>query len=461
MRRNKISTKILGVAVGIAVSTLLVSGLVGFSLIRDAVETQAFAKLTAVREMKAQQIEDYFGFIRRQILTLSEDRMIIDATREFRAAFDGFEQESGAAAEDSEADFSQLRDYYRNEFLPRLNANLDEHAELSTFWPTGSAILALQDLYIASNPNPTGEKHLLSAADDGSDYSRVHQKYHPIIRDYLEEFGYYDIFLVDPETGHIVYSVFKEVDFGTSLLTGPYAETNVGDVFKAASKADDKDFIELADFAPYHPSYNGQASFIASPVFDEGGERLGVLVFQMPVDRINDVMTNKQAWQDVGLGESGETYLVGEDFSLRSQSRFLIEDRANYLEAIRQSGVPSSTVERIANLDNAIGLQPVDTLGSRAAIDRGETGTMTFPDYRDVTVLSAFRPLQLEGLNWAIMSDIDEAEAFKVFSDLRDRMLLVGSVLLALSIYLAYYASLSLTRPLRSLDEAARKLTAG
>ena len=189
MRRHKISTKILGVAVGIAISTLLVSGLVGFSLIRDAVETQAFEKLTAVREMKAQQIEDYFGFIRRQILTLSEDRMIIDATREFRAAFDSFEEGVGSSAQDPEADFSRLRDYYTDEFLPRLNANLDERAELSTFWPTGSAILALQDLYIASNPNPTGEKHLLSAADDDSDYSRAHQKYHPIIRDYLEKFG--------------------------------------------------------------------------------------------------------------------------------------------------------------------------------------------------------------------------------------------------------------------------------
>ena len=96
MGRHKISTKILGVAVGIAVSTLLVSGLVGFSMTRDAVETQAFEKLTAVREMKAQQIEDYFGFIRRQILTLSEDRMVIDAMREFRAAFDSFEEEFGS-----------------------------------------------------------------------------------------------------------------------------------------------------------------------------------------------------------------------------------------------------------------------------------------------------------------------------------------------------------------------------
>jgi methyl-accepting chemotaxis protein len=43
------------------------------------------------------------------------------------------------------------------------------------------------------------------------------------VRNYLEKFGYYDIFLVDPETGDIVYSVFKELDYSTSLIDGPYA----------------------------------------------------------------------------------------------------------------------------------------------------------------------------------------------------------------------------------------------
>jgi hypothetical protein len=48
-------------------------------------------------------------------------------------------------------------------------------------------------------------------------YSKAHKIYHPLIRSYLEKFKYYDIFLVDHETGNIVYSVYKEVDFGTSL----------------------------------------------------------------------------------------------------------------------------------------------------------------------------------------------------------------------------------------------------
>ena len=166
-RHFRISTKILSIAVGIAALTLLVNAFVGFSITRSALERQAFDKLSAAREMKAQQIEDYFGFIRSQVLTLSKDRMIITAMREFRDAFNNFEQE--AAAQNAENDSSRLRDYYTSEFLRRLNDNLDDPAAVSAYWPLDPAISALQDRYIASNPNPTGKKHLLSAAEDGSD----------------------------------------------------------------------------------------------------------------------------------------------------------------------------------------------------------------------------------------------------------------------------------------------------
>ncbi|WP_156493340.1 hypothetical protein [Oleiphilus sp. HI0125] len=49
----------------------------------------------------------------------------------------------------------------------------------------------------------------------------------------------------------------------------------------------------IDDFAPYPPSYEDPAAFIASPIFD-ARELLGVLIFQMPIDRINAIMTHDQ-----------------------------------------------------------------------------------------------------------------------------------------------------------------------
>jgi methyl-accepting chemotaxis protein len=425
---------------------------------KSALEKQAFAKLTAVREMKASHVEAYFQNIRRQVLTFSEDRMVIDAMRNFREAFQSLDSELNLDQVLSEGDL-QLKLYYQNEFLPRLNRNLGRDAVLADFWPDSEAARALQYFYIAKNPFDVGEKHQLDRSKAPTSYSDIHDIYHPIIRSYLEKFGYYDIFLVDPENGHIVYSVFKEVDFGTSLLTGPYRDTNFAQAFRAARQSGASDFVRLKDFAPYPPSYNAPASFIASPIFD-GEELVGVLLFQMPVDRINEIMTSDQAWSQVGLGDSGETYLVGGDFKLRSQSRFFIEDKVGYLNALAAQGVSAKLVNQIEFLDSAIGLQDVQTDGAVAAL-AGKTGVSIFPDYRGQPVLSAYRPLGIADVNWIILSEIDESEAFQPATTLRNKILFSLILIVVGSIIIAILFSRNITGPLRSLSERASRLADG
>ncbi|PCI26309.1 MAG: adenylate/guanylate cyclase domain-containing protein, partial [SAR324 cluster bacterium] len=314
----------------------------------DALKQQAFNQLDAVRELKADQVESYFQTIRDQVLTLSENRQTIQAMKEFKAAFHNFDVDQVSSAE-QEHRASTLKNYYRRDFLPRLNRNQASQNSINNYLPQDPQSRALQSLYISKNPNPIGEKHRLVDAGDGSPYSKTHSNYHPIFRSYLEKFGFYDLFLVDPETGHIVYSVYKEVDYATSLLSGPYNASNFAEVFKDAKSARDKDFVKLMDFKAYAPSYNASASFIASPIYD-GEKMLGILIFQMPLDKINAVMTSNQLWRQIGLGESGETYLIGGDYMLRSQSRFFIEDPAGYLELMRTVGMSAVEVQKIKNL---------------------------------------------------------------------------------------------------------------
>ncbi|MEH6606340.1 MAG: response regulator [Pseudomonadales bacterium] len=457
--RLKIGTKILLVTVSITVAVIVISLMVSSNSTRAALEQEAFNRLIAVRAMKSQQIEDYFLSIRNQVVTFSEDQMVVDAMREFTDSFHSIEGELTSRMDEYSTSSAALQAYYEQEFIPRLAENQNLAPDLVNYWPENGATQLLQYLYIADNPNETGEKHLLDAASDYTSYAATHRKYHPITRSYLEKFGYYDIFLVEIETGHIVYSVFKEVDYATSLLSGPYSDTNFARAFREARDSDEPDFVSIVDFDPYAPSYNGEASFIASPIF-EGNKKTGVLVFQMPVTRINDVMTNKQGWSDMGLGDSGETYIVGSDFTLRNQSRFLMEDKNNYLQMLLKSGVPRETVSLIKSFNTSIGLLEVKTEGTEAAL-AGETGAGIFPDYRGVNVLSSYGPLDIAGLKWVIMSEIDEREAFQHIETFRDRMIMLGSVLIALAVYLSYFLSLSLTRPIRFLGKAAQLLTSG
>jgi anti-anti-sigma regulatory factor len=317
----------------------------------------------------------------------------------------------------------------------------------------------LQTQFIARNQYETGSKHLLDVSEEAGPYSSTHSKYHPKLRSFLERFGYYDVFLVDHLTGEIVYSVFKEVDFGTSLISGPYRETNIAEAFRAASAATFPGFVKFVDFDAYLPSYGAQASFVSSPIFD-GEEIVGVLVFQMPVDRINDVMTSNREWSRVGLGETGEAYVVGSDFRMRTQSRFLIEDREGYLDAIRRSGAPPSVIEAIRSQDSSIGLQEVRTEGTVDALN-GLLGVKVITDYRGVPVLSSFRPLRVKGMRWVIMSEIDQAEARAPVRAMRNRVMYFTAVLLAFIGIVAIGFSRSLTRPIRRLTSTASEVASG
>jgi PAS domain S-box-containing protein len=456
----KIGTKILIAFTTVAIVAVALVGYFAFTTGSGTLEEESFNKLTAVREMKASQIEDYFQLVENQVVTQSENRMIIEAMREFDDGLHAVESDLGITEAEMQETDARLGSYYEEEFLPRLRPNLLEDVSVEYFWPEDNKTRVVQDLYISSNPFDVGSKHLLDDAGDGSSYSQAHETYHPIIRDYLEKFGYYDIFLVDVDSGgHIAYSVFKEVDFGTSLVNGPYADINFAEAYNAARAASEKDFVKVVDFEPYAPSYNAPAAFIASPIYD-GDEKIGVLVFQFPIDRINAIMTSNQDWSAVGLGESGETYIVGNDFLLRNQSRFLIDDSENYFRLIEELGIPPETIAQIRNFNSTIGLQRVQTEGTEAALS-GLSGNAVFPDYRGVPVLSSYKPLNIRGVNWAIMSEIDQEEAFASIRSLAIRTTIGVLILIAGIIILALAFSRTITRPLNQLTTTADELAKG
>ena len=180
----------------------------------------------------------------------------------------------------------------------------------------------------------------------------------------------------------------------------------------------------------------------------------------MPIDRINSIMTSNESWSDVGLGESGETYIVGEDFRMRNQSRFLIEDSESYFTAIEKSGAPSDNIKRIKAFNSTVGLQKVETKGTIAALS-GQTNTEIFPDYRNVPVLSAYRPLNIQGMRWALMSEIDAAEAFASAETLKMRMMVLLAILLVSIIGISFVFAKSMTRPIKVLTTKAESLAKG
>lgn len=284
----------------------------------------------------------------------------------------------------------------------------------------------LQRLYIEDNPNPTGSKEVLDYAKDGSVYSQVHKEYHHWFRHFLRQRDYYDIFLFAPN-GDLVYTVFKELDYATNLNTGEWKDSDLGNAFRAARDNPTADYQAFFDFESYAPSHGVAASFISQPILDDDGKFAGVLVFQMPIARINGVMQVA-----AGMGESGETYIVGQDKFMRSDSRF--SDESTILE-----------------------VQVTDTAVDRALA--GEEGVHIVLDYRGISVFSAYGPLEFHGTNWIILAEIDEAEVMKPINHMK--MSATVSVLFVIIVIalIALVASRTISRPITQMSDAMGELS--
>jgi class 3 adenylate cyclase len=416
--------------------------------------TRIFNQLTSVRASKVYQIQAYFESLRDQTQALSEDLMVVNAMKAFKSSYRELE-----AKKIPEPWLAAIDGYYQESYLPRL-AQLNEGQPIANLYePSTAPSQYLQYHYIANNSNPVGSKQKLDDPDDGSSYSAFHAKYHPVLEKYHDRFGYYDLFLIDPDNGAIVYSIFKEVDYATSLKTGPYRNSNLAAAVDAAIEAKGKGYVKIVDFDHYKPSYGAPAAFIAAPIFD-GDEFVGVLALQFPVDDINRVMTGNKNWVKDGLGESGETYLVGSDHKMRSVSRFLEEDPKGYVELLQNLNVDDETIEDIKRYGTSIIEQEVNTEATNDALARRE-GTKIVDDYRGIKVLSSYSPLNVKGLDWAVLSEMDLDEAYAPVNEFKRIILVWGSLIIMLITAASLMLSSVFIRPVKRLISSTKEIGQG
>lgn len=317
----------------------------------------------------------------------------------------------------------------------RINASADTTAQAIKDFSNafkridGNATEILKKDYIKNNPHPNGEKHKLDRAPEENDYNRVHGYYHPTLRNLLEERGYYDIFLFNAD-GQLVYSVFKEEDFATNFKQGgQWANTDLGEAFRSAASGK-KGAIHFFDFKAYAPSNNVPAAFIATPVYS-GSKFVGVLGFQMPVERINTIMSDAS-----GLGKTGETVLVGKDGYLRNNSRFTKGDD------ILATRLDQSWVGKVFE-------------GAKA-LPHLKSG------YRDGIGLDAVGvPITFNGTQWAVLSLQDGNEVDQPLIDMRNKMILISFILFGLIAAAGYALAMSLIKPLNNAIGSLGLLASG
>lgn len=289
---------------------------------------------------------------------------------------------------------------------------------------------ALRDAYIADNPHPVGEKHKLTQAASTSEeitgYNVFHGRYHQGMRAFLEERGYYDIFLISTD-GDLVYSVFKELDFATNLRNGPYADSGLGKAWRAAMSLP-RGEIAFEDFEPYEPSFDAPASFLATPVYGAPGTAeettlKGILAVQLPIERIS---------AEISAGSTGPAYdafVFGADGLLRSDSEITQGD--DVLSTPFPQGLEA--------LDAPV--EGRDLAGRDAVIE--------------AAVVDAF------GTPWYLAVTATQDSAYAGFAKQRNWALLSAVPVAFMALVMAWTSARSLARPVERLKDAASALSQG
>ncbi|MGB0893090.1 MAG: methyl-accepting chemotaxis protein [Parashewanella sp.] len=252
-----------------------------------------------------------------------------------------------------------------------------------------------------------------------------------LFADFIRLKGYYDLFIINP-AAKVIYTVTKEADYQTDLKNGPFRNSGLAKLYNQVLSTG---ALAVIDFSPYAPSGNSPQAFIGIPVKKEG-ELVAVASLQFSIDAINEIMQQRE-----GMGKTGETYLVGSDYRMRSDS---------YLDPVGHS-IKASFAGTVAN--NGVNTQAV-----KNALN-GLQGAEIIIDYNGNPVLSAYTPLSFHSLSWVLLAEIDESEAFAAVNELTLDSLLVILLTAIVVTFVALKLANSIYQPLGGEPNAMHQLS--
>ncbi|WP_404431300.1 adenylate/guanylate cyclase domain-containing protein [Microbacterium lacus] len=436
----------------VSVLSSIVVGIIGYANGTEALRAIAYEKLVEIRENRSREVAQLFTTIENSVRLGAMNETSRQAAAEFTAGF----AELRAAGADAEAS-AAVDAYYSDTFAADLSAATGEDVDGAIFAPQDPAAQYLQANYVV--PYESWEEAIQNDdAGDGSAWSASHAKYHQYFRAMTELNDFEDVLMIDTN-GDVVYTAFKGVDLGANLLEGPYRLSNLAVAYREAMSRNIVGEVVLADFAAYSPSLGNPAGWAVTPIATDGTV-IGALAIELPIERINEVMTVGGEWALNGLGATGETFLVGSDRTMRSISRTLQDDPEAYEAQAVSAGLSPAAAALSLQNGNTLLQQTI----SGDAVTRafaGEAGTLLERDYLGRDSMVAYAPLSIDGLDWAIIAQETSAEALVPVEDFTRNLILSTAAMIIFVCLLSLVLAQVFVRPLRRLKTAARRIAAG
>ncbi len=432
-----------------SIISMSVIAALGYYIAKRTSTRQSFEKLTSIRNSKAQEISDYFHRLQDLSILISLAKTTSDAFEEFDAAYS--EIKNNKTIDSSKISEMRLfRDdfYYRNYYDTAGIMAIDREKFLSYLPKNKEAIL----LQAACHNTEFAKLKLFE------NYQKALLKYDKGISDFVHYSDLGGLLLINSETGDIVYTVNKLSELGGNIILDSLGTTNLAKSFMEIRFAGENE-IRLIRFQSYFPAYLLPKAFIICPVFINN-RNVAVVALRISIDQLNSILNFNRKWEENGMGKTGEVYMVGSNNMLRTESRFYLENPDAFIAKMENLGYPDADIKEIRKTRSTLLNIRISTDAVQAA-NKGETGISILSDYRMKEVLCAFMPLDIIGLRYAMIAQIDTEEAFGSIAVLKKFMIYSYAAVLLSMIIIAFLLSGLVTRPINKLTESARELSNG
>jgi len=449
-RGRRARTEVAIVMAVVTIVSVLVVGIYNVVTARNFLNSTVEAQLVGVGESRMDRLERGIDSLGATVVSVANGRGVAQALDDLNNGYRALDTPLTAA------ELDELESAYTG-FVGEVVPPGYEAPPLEAIFPESANAQYLQYHYIVANPME--DRSELDDAGDGSEYSDSHAIHHPTLRSISQALGLGDMLLIDAETSTVVYSVDKNSEFGTSLVSGPYRDSALAEAVVERLQVAAADEAVIVDFEPYGPARLAPTSFMAAAIRHDG-RVTGAVAVEIPNQLLVALTTAGRDWEGTGLGETGEVYIVGDDSLMRTDSRLWLEDPEEYLQRITDAGYDPEIAKALEAFGSTVLIQPVKTDAVDAAL-AGDDYVGTSSNYLDQDTLAVAGPLDIKGVQWIGVAEVTTAEAH---APLRRHLITLGVLLLILIpivIFLAFVIARKLLRPIGPTVDAANRVRRG
>lgn len=452
----------LGAVALTAIVVVLAAGTTGWIAISDssdAFETAIEQQFQAVAIGRENAVRAQFDSYKDLLQSLAHNRMTQEAGYGLVRAYNTYHYEVAAPSIDEAR--ASLLEWYNADYAKvyqqqthGLNAPVDD-------WLAGLSLdaLLIQTNYMAQKG--TAAMAELADAGDGTIYGQQYKRYHSSFQDVVKRFGLSDLMLVDSQSLTVIYSANKGPQLISSLKDGAFKSSQLAQIAQALMQNPAGEVL-ISEFSHSPFQFEQQVVYLGVPVFYDlfsKDKPVSFLIAEIPASRFSQIMTGGFNWASLGLGNTGEAYLVAQNGTLITELRPMHENSKDFIAQIgKHISNEKAQIAQMERTQTASGWLTITT--SEAA--KGKAGMDETRDYLGRTMLTAWRPVQIGNQNFTLITQQTPDEVFATINTLTvsvwRNLIIAALVLTAIAAGIAFVFSRYITQPITRLAEQIQRV---